>query len=48
MNEDPEYTVSTAAVLCVTLAFSWLIAAAIYQTCQSIAWLWSLVTGGAQ
>ena len=37
-----------AEVLCIILTFLWIIAAAFYQTCQSLAWLWQLVTGGAQ
>jgi hypothetical protein len=48
MKDDHDWNPSTAAVLCVTLAFTWLGIAALYQTAQSIAWVWQLVTGGAQ
>ena len=48
MNPENDWNPSTAAVLCVTLAFTWLALAALYQTAQSLAWLWQLVTGGAQ
>ena len=48
MNPENDWNPSTAAVLCVTLAFTWLGIAALYQTAQSLAWLWQLVTGGAQ
>jgi hypothetical protein len=48
MKDDNDWNPSTAAVLCVTLGFAWLILAALYQTAQSLAWLWSLVTGGAK
>jgi hypothetical protein len=41
MNPDNDWNPSTAAVLCLGIA-------ALYQTCQSLAWVWSLVTGGTQ
>ena len=43
-----DWNPSTLSILCVTIAFCWVGLAALYQTCQSIAWLWNLATGGAQ
>lgn len=48
MSPDNDWNPSVAEVLCIAMTFLWLIAAAFYQTAQSLAWLWSLVTGGAQ
>jgi hypothetical protein len=48
MKDDHDWNPSTAAIACIVAGFAWLILAALYQTCQSLAWLWSLVTGGAQ
>lgn len=56
MKNDPKCTNSATDVFCVTSAFfwlilaalAWLILAALYQIAQSLAWLWQLVTGGAE
>ena len=56
MKDDPKYTIITAEVFCVTAAFfglilaalAWLILGTFYQIAQSLAWLWQLVTGGAE
>jgi hypothetical protein len=48
VNPDNDWNPSTASIACIVAAFAWLILAALYQTAQSLAWLWSLVTGGAK
>lgn len=48
MSKDHDWNPSTASIVCIVTGFAWLILAALYQTAQSIAWVWSLVTGGAQ
>ena len=48
MKDDHDWNPSAAAIACIVAGFAWLILAALYQPCQSLAWLWSLVTGGAQ
>jgi hypothetical protein len=48
MRDDNDWNPSTASIVCIVAAFQWLGIAALYQTAQSIAWLWQLVTGGAQ
>ena len=48
MNQENDWNPSIASIACIVVTLSWLIAAAIYQTAQSLAWLWQLVTGGAE
>ena len=48
MRDDHDWNPSTASIACIVTGFAWLILAALYQTCQSLAWVWSLVTGGTQ
>jgi hypothetical protein len=48
MNDDHDWNPSTASIFCIVTGFAWIGIAALYQTAQSLAWLWSLVTGGAQ
>ena len=43
-----DWNPSSLSILCVTASFLWVGIAALYQTCQSIAWLWNLVAGGVQ
>ena len=46
--EVEEWNPSALSILCVFAAFLWVGLAALYQTCQSIAWAWNLITGGVQ
>ena len=48
MNPDNDWNPSVASIACIVVAFTWLGIAAFYQTAQSLAWLWQLVTGGAR
>ena len=43
-----EWNPSALSILCVTATFLWVGLAALYQTCQSVAWVWKLITGGMQ
>ena len=46
--EVEEWNPSALSILCVTATFLWVGLAALYQTCQSVAWVWKLITGGMQ
>ena len=48
MNPENNWNPSIASIACIVATFAWLILAALYQTAQSLAWLWQLATGGAQ
>ncbi len=48
MNPDNDRNPSTTSIDCIVVTFAWFALAAGYQTGQSLAWLWQLVTGGAQ
>lgn len=43
-----EWNPSALSIFSVFAAFLWIGAATIYQTCQSVAWVWKLITGGMQ